>query len=109
MRPRRDFTYRITELPEVPEVLRFLAEQAGMDDRAAYSTLNMGAGFAVYCAAGSGEDVVRVARGLGLSAQVAGVIEDGPRRVILEPLGVTFETGELDLGPALGPQAGPDE
>ncbi len=109
MRPRRDFTYRITELPDVPEVLRFLVEQASMDDHAAYSTLNMGAGFAVYCLAGSGEDVVRVARRLGLSAHVAGAVEDGPRRVILEPLGVTFETGELDLGPGSGPQAGPDE
>ena len=67
MRPRRDFTYRITALPEVPEVLRFLAAEAGMDDHAAYSTLNMGAGFAVYGAPGSGEDVVRIATGLGLS------------------------------------------
>ena len=109
MRPRRDFTYRIARLPEVPEVLRFLAERAGMDDHAAYSTLNMGAGFAVYCAPGSGERVVQIATGLGLGADVAGVVEDGPRRVILEPLGVTFETGELDLGPALGPKSGPDE
>ena len=44
MRPRRDFTYRITQLPDVPEVLWFLAEQAGMYDHAAYSTLNMGGG-----------------------------------------------------------------
>ncbi len=99
MRPRRDFTYRIRALPEVPEVLRFLAAEADLDDHAAYSTLNMGAGFAVYCAAGAGADVVRIARGLGLSAEVSGTVEDGPRRVILEPLGVTFETEELDLGP----------
>jgi phosphoribosylformylglycinamidine cyclo-ligase len=109
MRPRRDFTYRITELPNVPEVLSFLAEHAGLDDHAAYSTLNMGAGFAIYGAAGSGAEVVRIASGLGLRAQVAGVVEDGPRRVVLEPLGVSFETDELDLGPALGPQSGPDE
>ncbi len=109
MRPRRDFTYRITRLPEVPEVLRFLALRAGMDDHAAYSTLNMGAGFAVYCAPGSGERVAQIATGLGLGAEVAGVVEDGPRRVILEPLGVTFETGELDLGPGSGPKSGPDE
>jgi phosphoribosylformylglycinamidine cyclo-ligase len=105
MRPRREFTYRITSLPEVPEVLTFLAQQAELDDHGAYSTLNMGAGFAVYCAAGGGADVVRIASGLGLSAHVAGAVEDGPRRVILEPLGATFETGELDLGP----QSGPDE
>lgn len=103
MRPRREFTYRITRLPEVPEVLRFLAAQAGMDDHAAYSTLNMGAGFAVYSAPGTGQAVVRIAGRLGLNAELAGVVEDGPRRVILEPLGVTFESGELDLGPKSSP------
>jgi phosphoribosylformylglycinamidine cyclo-ligase len=99
MRPRRDFTYRVTQLPPVPEVLGFLAERAELSPSAAYSTLNMGAGFAVYCAPGSGQEVVRVATELGLAAHVAGAVEAGPRRVILEPIGVTFESDELDLGP----------
>ena len=105
MRPRRDFTYRIAELPPVPEVLGFLAERAGLSPAAAYSTLNMGAGFAVYSASGSGDEVARIATELGFPAQVAGVVEAGPRRVILEPVAVTFESDELDLGP----QPGPDE
>jgi phosphoribosylformylglycinamidine cyclo-ligase len=105
MRPRREFTYRVTELPNVPEVLSFLAEQAELSPRAAYSTFNMGAGFAVYCAAGSGEHVVAIAAAAGLDAFVGGTVEDGARRVILEPAGVTFESEELDLGP----KAGPDE
>jgi phosphoribosylformylglycinamidine cyclo-ligase len=99
MRPRREFTYRITELPPVPEVLSFLAERAELSPAAAYSTLNMGAGFAVYCAAGSGGEVADVAVRNGLSARVAGVVEAGPRRVVLEPVGVTFESDELDLVP----------
>jgi phosphoribosylformylglycinamidine cyclo-ligase len=99
MRPAHDFTYRITELMPVPEVLRFLAEQTGMSERAAYSTLNMGCGFAVYCAAGSGEAVVDIARGLGFQAVLAGIVEDGPRRVIIEPLGIEFAGKELRLGP----------
>jgi phosphoribosylformylglycinamidine cyclo-ligase len=99
MRPARELTYRIDELPPVPEVLSFLAEQAGMDAHAAYSTFNMGAGFAVYCAAGTGAEVVRTAAGAGLSAHVAGVVEAGPRRVILTPVGVIYESGDLDLAP----------
>jgi len=99
MRPPHDFTYRITELLPVPEVLRFLAEQAGMSERAAYSTLNMGCGFAVYCAQGSGEAVVDIARGMGLQAVVAGVVQEGSRRVIIEPLGIEFAGEELRLGP----------
>ena len=97
MRPRRELTYRIERLPPVPEVLSFLVEQAGLDARGAYSTFNMGAGFAVYCAAGSGRSVAELAEGLGLRALVAGAVEKGPRRVVVEPVGVTYEGTELEL------------
>ena len=99
MRPRRELTYRLTWLPPVPEVLTFLVEQAEMTPAAAYTTFNMGAGFAVYCGAGGGEQVVALAAELGLSAGVAGVVEAGPRRVLLEPVGVVFESGDMDLTP----------
>jgi phosphoribosylformylglycinamidine cyclo-ligase len=100
MRPRRELTYRLTALPPVPPVLAFLAERAGLDAAAAHSTLNMGAGFAVYCRPGGGGRVVEHARALGLGALVAGAVEEGPRRVILEPVGVTFAGAYLELGPA---------
>ncbi len=99
MRPRRELTYRIHALPPVPPVLRFLADHAQLDPAAAYSTLNMGAGFAVYCAPGHGDRVVRIARELGLDALLAGAVEEGPRQVILEPLGVTFASDQLELSP----------
>jgi phosphoribosylformylglycinamidine cyclo-ligase len=99
MRPRRELTYRIDRLPPVPEVLRFLVEQTGMDAADAYSTLNMGCGFALYCAPGAGQAVVDVAAELGLSAEVAGRVQAGPRRVILSPVDVVFEGDALDLGP----------
>jgi phosphoribosylformylglycinamidine cyclo-ligase len=73
-----------------------------MTRRAAYSTFNMGAGFAVYCAPGEGPRVVRLATELGLHAQVAGAVEAGPRRVILAPADVVFESGDLDLSPRRG-------
>ena len=99
MRPRRELTYRITWLPAVPEVLEFLVDQSGMSPAEAYSTFNMGCGFAVYCAAGAGVEVVRIATRLGLSAGVAGAVEEGPRRVLLEPVDVVFESGDMDLTP----------
>jgi phosphoribosylformylglycinamidine cyclo-ligase len=99
MRPRAQFTYRIHTLPEVPEVLAFMCERAEMPAASAYSTFNMGAGFAVYCAAGSGADVVGVATDLGLAASIAGAVEAGPRRVVLEPVEVTYESGDMDLTP----------
>jgi phosphoribosylformylglycinamidine cyclo-ligase len=99
MRPRREFTYEIAALPNVPEVLQFMVDRAGMSPSAAYSTLNMGAGFALCCAAGSGEHIVATAAALGLRAYVAGAVRSGPRRVVLAEIGVTFESGDLDLAP----------
>jgi phosphoribosylformylglycinamidine cyclo-ligase len=97
MRPRRELTYRVERLPPVPPVLSFLVERAGLDARAAYSTFNMGSGFAVYCAAGSGRAIAAAAAELGLGALLAGRVEEGPRRVVLDPVGVSFEGRELEL------------
>ena len=97
MRPVRALSYRIERLPAVPPVLSFLVEQAGMDAQAAYSTFNMGAGYAVYCSPGGGERVVEIARELGLAALVGGRVEEGPRQVVLEPVGVRFAGDRLEL------------
>jgi phosphoribosylformylglycinamidine cyclo-ligase len=97
MRSPRPFTYRIGELPPVPEVLAFLVHHAGLGAHEAYITLNMGAGYAVYCRAGAGAAVVELARGLGLEALVAGAVETGERRVVVEPLGLRYAGGELDF------------
>jgi len=97
MRPTAPLTYRIQRLPQVPAVLSFLVARAGLDAHAAYSTFNMGAGYAVYCKPGAGEAVVAVAGGLGLSAVLAGRVEAGPRQVILEPVDVCYRGEELEL------------
>jgi phosphoribosylformylglycinamidine cyclo-ligase len=99
MRPARDLAYRISRLPAVPEVLEFLVDRAELSPSDAYSTFNMGCGYAIYCAAGFGHEVVAAATGLGFSADLAGLVEAGPRRVILEPNGVVFESGDMDLTP----------
>jgi phosphoribosylformylglycinamidine cyclo-ligase len=97
MRARQPLTYRVQRLPEVPEVLRFLVDAGGIDAAAAYSTFNMGAGLAVYCAPGEGEQIVALAESLGLRALVAGRVEEGPRQVLLEPLDVRFAGEQLQL------------
>jgi phosphoribosylformylglycinamidine cyclo-ligase len=99
MRPAKELSYRIERLPEVPPVLSFLVEHVGMDAQAAYSTFNMGCGYAVYCGSGSGERIVAVAERLGLRALLAGCVEEGPRQVLLEPVGVRFGSERLELSP----------
>ncbi len=99
MRPAQEFTYRITELLPVPEILKFLVKQAKMDAHAAYSTFNMGCGFAIYCAEGSGAEIVDIAGRKKLDAIVAGTVEPGERRVMIEPLDIEFGGDELQLSP----------
>ncbi|MBA3623819.1 MAG: phosphoribosylformylglycinamidine cyclo-ligase [Methylibium sp.] len=90
-------TYRIHTVPPVPPVLRFIAEQAGHDAREAYSTLNMGAGFALFVKAVDAERTVETARAQGVAAWVAGAVEAGPKQVVIEPIDVTFGNDDLRL------------
>jgi phosphoribosylformylglycinamidine cyclo-ligase len=91
------FTYRIHTVPPVPPVLRFIQQQAQQDDREAYGTLNMGAGFALFVAADDAQRAVAIAQGLGIGARVAGTVEAGTKQVLIEPLGITFGADELQL------------
>jgi phosphoribosylformylglycinamidine cyclo-ligase len=99
MRPRAQLTYRIGELPPVPEALAYIVEASGMDAPTAYSTLNMGSGFAVYCRGGHGVEVSGLAQAHGYDAVIAGAVEQGPRRVILESVGVSYQDEDLNLSP----------
>lgn len=90
-------TYRIHTIPPVPPVLKFIQQHAQQDDREAYSTLNMGAGFALFVPAADADRVVAIAQSVGISAWNAGVVEAGSKQVIIEPVGVTFGTDDLQL------------
>jgi phosphoribosylformylglycinamidine cyclo-ligase len=91
------FTYRIHTVPEVTPVLRFMQQHAQQDDREAYSTLNMGAGFALFVKAEDAERTVQVAQAQGVQAVVAGVVEAGPKQLLIEPLDIRFGDDDLQL------------
>ena len=92
------FGYRIARVPPVPAVLRFIQRHAQHDDREAYSTLNMGAGFALFVAADDAERAVAAARAQGIDAWVAGRVEASPtKRLLIEPLGLEFGHEALQL------------
>ncbi|MDQ8020410.1 MAG: AIR synthase-related protein [Moraxellaceae bacterium] len=97
MRHPGSFTYRFSMVPPVPPVLSFIQQHAGIDDREAYGSLNMGAGFALYVAADQAEETARIARAAGVDAWVAGRVEAGPKQVVIEPLSLTFAADELHL------------
>jgi phosphoribosylformylglycinamidine cyclo-ligase len=90
-------TYRIDQVPAVPEVLRFIQQQAGQDDEEAYGTLNMGAGFALFVAPEDAERTVAVAAAQGIPALVAGRLEAGPKQLLIGPLGIRYGDDALQL------------
>ena len=90
-------TYRIHTLPPVPAVLRFIQTHTQQDDREAYGTLNMGAGFALFVAAGDAQRCVEVAQAQGIGACLAGIVEAGPKRLLIEPLDIVFGDDALNL------------
>ena len=97
LRHAASLTYRIDALPPVPPVLAFMQHHARLDDREAYSTLNMGAGFALFVDAAAADRTVDVARSVGVEAMVAGRVEQGPKQLLIKPLGITFGSDDLQL------------
>jgi phosphoribosylformylglycinamidine cyclo-ligase len=97
LRHPSEMTYRIHSVPPVTPVLKFIQTHAQQDDREAYSTLNMGAGFALFVQAEDASRTVEIAQSLGVAALVAGQVEAGPKQVVIEPIGVTFGNDDLQL------------
>jgi len=90
-------TYRIHTVPPVTPVLQFIQQHAKQDDLEAYSTLNMGAGFALFVKAADAERTVSIAKAQGIDAIVAGQVEAGPKKLIIEPLNIEFGDDALQL------------
>ncbi|MEJ7137079.1 AIR synthase-related protein [Amphibiibacter pelophylacis] len=92
-----DFTYRVHTVPPVPDVLSFMAREAGHDAREAYATLNMGAGFALFVPADQAERTVTVAQACGIEAWVCGAVEAGTKQLIVEPLDLVWSADDLHV------------
>ncbi len=90
MRARRDLRYRMTDVPSAGALFDFLVESGEIDTAEAYGNLNMGAGFAVYVPEAGVQTVLNVAARHGIGAWAAGVVEEGAREVVMEPLAVRF-------------------
>lgn len=90
-------TYRIHTVPPKTAVLDFIQQQAGQDDREAYSTLNMGAGFAIFVKAEDAARTAQISRDCGIEAWVAGTVEAGEKQLLIEPLGIRFSEDDLAL------------
>lgn len=94
MRANRELTYRLHTLPPVPPVLAFMVDRLGMTALDAYSTFNMGAGMVVFVPEGNAEAALAAARECSIDGLCAGVVAEGPRQVVLEPVGELLTASE---------------
>jgi phosphoribosylformylglycinamidine cyclo-ligase len=90
MRHTRPFTYVVKTLPTQLPVFDFIQENGPVTVEEMYGNLNMGAGFAVYVPEVDVDRVIAIASALRLRAFDAGYIEEGDKKVVIEPKGIEF-------------------
>ncbi|MBO3803074.1 MAG: phosphoribosylformylglycinamidine cyclo-ligase [Candidatus Brockarchaeota archaeon] len=90
MRAKRDFTYRISHVPEPPPELSFLQEVGGVSDEEAYQVWNMGVGYCIFSTEDFGEAISSRAEKRGLRCYALGRLVPGERKVVIEPKAVTY-------------------
>jgi phosphoribosylformylglycinamidine cyclo-ligase len=100
MRAEAEFSYVMHEIPPVPEIFDFIAEQTNNSPQEMYGNYNMGAGYAVYVPAEQSLKVVEIAAQAGLKAWAAGAVEAGPKEVLItapEAAGIRFASDSLEM------------
>lgn len=97
MRAQREFSYIIDKIPEPQPVFKLLQDVSGMTNEQIYGDYNMGAGFALFIDPRDIEKTLDVAQRFGYQALDAGYVENGPRRVVINPVGVEYKGEELQI------------
>jgi phosphoribosylformylglycinamidine cyclo-ligase len=97
MRAERDFSYIMHDVPPPQPIFEFIAKQSNNNQQEMYGNYNMGAGYAVYVPADEASSVIKLAKDCGLKAWAAGEVTSGPKRVVIEPLSITFGSDSLEV------------
>ena len=97
MRAERDLSYVVEALPPAPPIFKSIQRWANLSDSDAYGTFNMGAGFAFFVPKAQAAAAIRAAQAGAWELIEIGHIEPGGRRVVLQPIGVTFEATTLQI------------
>lgn len=97
MRSSTNVRYVLDAVPQVPEVLEFLAHEAGMSTAESYATLNMGFGYVAVVPAADADKTVEIARAAGYDAIIAGEVVEGDRSVSVPSLGIEYKDEEFKV------------
>lgn len=97
MRANYNFTYYISQVPPIPPLFNFIQKHSGNSDQEMYGNFNMGAGYAIYLPAHQAQEAMQIIKESGFESWNAGVVRDGPKKVIIEPKNITFEADTLEV------------
>lgn len=95
MRATAEFSYIMHKIPPVLEIFDFIAKKSGNNHADMYGNYNMGAGYAVYLPKTDVEKAQKIAAGCGFKSWAAGIVVEGPKKIVIEPLDITFGSDSL--------------
>ncbi len=97
MRVKKEFSYVLEQVPPVSGLFKFMQKNSALTDREMYGTFNMGAGFAAYVDTKDSIKVLSIARKNKINAWLAGYVEKGKKKVIIQPLNIIFQEKDLQI------------
>ncbi|MEN9558754.1 MAG: hypothetical protein RL141_1123 [Candidatus Parcubacteria bacterium] len=87
----RPLTYRITNWGcPIPPLFQFMNEGLGVSLEGCLKTFNWGIGYYVFVDPRAIENVIAIGKTVGYDLFHLGFVEDGPRKVVFEPAGITL-------------------
>lgn len=97
MRATQDFTYFVNHIPVPQPIFRYIQLAHGISTEEMYGTFNMGIGFMVIVRLTDCSRALQIANNCGYTAHVLGEVRDGPKQVVLEPLGLEYAGETLQV------------
>ncbi|MDD5162762.1 MAG: AIR synthase-related protein [Candidatus ainarchaeum sp.] len=91
MRAKKPFSYEIHSLPEPAGIFRFLQEKAKISDEEAYSTWNMGIGYAIIAPEKSSEAIKKIAQKYKINSFELGSVCRGEKKVVIRQKKIVFQ------------------
>jgi phosphoribosylformylglycinamidine cyclo-ligase len=68
---------------EAPEIFEIIQQSSGADDKEMYQVFNMGCRLEIYTEEKNADEIISIARGYGIDAQVIGRVENAPGKKLL--------------------------
>ncbi|MBX4210807.1 hypothetical protein KW783_02425 [Candidatus Parcubacteria bacterium] len=99
MRAKQNLTYTVNHLPETLPIFDFIQTAGNVTLREMYATFNMGIGFVLFVPRGSAPRMrdIAIETESHFGVHYLGSVREGEKKVVLGPVGLTFDESDLDL------------